>query len=372
MSRPGVSVPAPRPWLVDASARIDGTSDRPQWALDPGAGGVLLLDRNENRDPVLASFIQSLVADLDPRVITDYGFAEPVRARLAADIGVEPAQIALGAGSEASIRDVFAAFVAAGDAVLSPMPTYIMVPVYCEHFGAELVRLEYQPSREGPALDVDKLCRLIARRRPRLVYLPNPNSPTGTILTTPDLRRVVEMAGNAGAVCLIDEAYYPFHDFTVVPWLADYPHLIVSRTFSKAWGMAGLRLGLLAGGGGIMSVMAKLRPLNDAGALTLATVDRLLDHKAQVVDSVSRLQRGKAHFCDAMTRLGLAVHPGHGNFCLVDFGAADVRVLEAMERVAVFRRVAHASMAGMQRITATTQELFDPVIDRIAAAIAVA
>ena len=116
-----------------------------------------------------------------------------------------------------------------------------------------------------------------------------------------------------------------------------------------------------------MAVMAKLKPLNEAGALTLAVAERLADHPDQVAESVRRLSDGKAFFCDAMERLGFAVHRGSGNFCLVDFGAADARVMQAMEGIAVFRRVAHPSMTGMQRITATTKEMFAPVIERIAA-----
>jgi histidinol-phosphate aminotransferase len=365
-------VPAARPWLVGVGAKIDGTSDRPAWASGPGAETVLLLDRNENRDPVLTLFIRDLVAKLDMSKVSDYGNAEPLRSKLAADLGVETKQITLAAGSEVSIRDVFAAFVGPGEAVVCPVPTYIMVPAYCSQFGAKLIGIDYERSAHGPSLDVNAMCRAVGGCRPRLVYLPNPNSPTGTVVPAADLRRVIETAAGIGAVCMIDEAYYPFHDFSVVPWLADHPNLIVSRTFSKAWGMAGLRLGMLIGGPRIMSVLAKLRPLNEAGALTLAVADRLLDHKDRIAASVLRLGDGKAAFCDAMERCNLTVHRGFGNFCLVDFGEADRQVMEAMDHVAVFRRIDHPSMVGMQRITATTRQLFAPIIRRITEAVGTA
>jgi histidinol-phosphate aminotransferase len=134
--------------------------------------------------------------------------------------------------------------------------------------------------------------------------------------------------------------------------------------------MAGLRLGMLIGGPGIMSVMAKLKPLNEAGALTLAVAERLASHPDQISASVRRLSEGKAFFCDAMERLDFRVHRGHGNFCLVDFGAADARIMQAMEGIAIFRRVAHPSMAGMLRITATTKEMFAPVAEKITALMA--
>jgi histidinol-phosphate aminotransferase len=362
-------VPAEKPWLAVIEAKIAGTSDRPAWAIGAEAGSVLLLDRNENRDPVLAQFLRELIAALPTSVITDYGNAEPLREKLAAGLGVDAGQVMLAPGSEASIRDVFATFVEAGDAVVAPVPTYIMVPVYCRQFGAELAGVDYRRGAVGPLLDVDAFCRAISGRRPRLVYLPNPNSPTGTVLVEPDLRRIIEAAAAVGAACLVDEAYYPFHDFTVVPWLAEHPNLLVARTFSKAWGMAGLRLGMLIGGPSIMSVMAKLKPLNEAGALTIAVAERLADHGDQIAASVRRLAEGKASFCTAMERLGLTVYRGFGNFCIVDFGEADERVMQAIERVAVFRRVGHPCMAGMQRVTATTTDLFAPLIERIQAAI---
>lgn len=367
---PAYKTPLPLPWLVDARAGIDGTSDRPPWArLVDRPAEMLLLDRNENQDPGLAALIRSIVRDLPATVATDYGWADPVYRKLGDHLGVEPDQMMLAAGSEVSIRDIFATYIGAGDRILSPVPTYIMLEVFVRQFGASLIPCDYEASPEGPTLDVDRFCGMIGDAAPRMVYLPNPNSPTGTVVQPVDLRRITETAGRAGALMVVDEAYYPFHDFTALPWLREYPHLVITRTFSKAWGMAGLRLGLLLAQPGLMSHLHKLRPLNEAGNLTLAVLDRLLDNTDEIEKSVERLTKGKHYFCDEMHSLGFRVHPSHGNFCLVDFGEAEKPVLEALSGFAIFRKSPHRSMSAYQRISSTTVERFAPLVARIRQAV---
>jgi histidinol-phosphate aminotransferase len=361
--------PIPKPWLIEAESNIGGTSDRPAWARDPVlAGRLLLLDRNECRDPTLTASIQRVVRDLVPSVITDYSDPRSVYLALGKELGIGRGQIMLAAGSEAGIRELFDVFVEPNDGVICPMPTYIMIPVYCRQFGARLIPVDYVATRNGPMLNCTLLCQRIREERPRLVYLANPNSPTGTVFTVDELRRVIDEAGRNGAVMLLDEAYYPFYPSSAIPLLSEFPHLVVSRTFSKAWGMAGLRLAFLAGQRQIMSYLIKVRPLNEVSTLALAVLEQMLNRKREIEESVARLLDGKTIFCNAMRELGFEVQTGSGNFCLVNFGPFTDRVIASLEHVALFRPMNHPSLSGFQRVTTTTRECFEPIIERITAA----
>ena len=359
-------VPIPRPTLADpALVRPDRT--RPE-ARDPNK---LWLDKNENSDPVLAAVVREVIATLPSEAHFTYPDLAPLYAKLAAHVGVAPANLLLAPGSDGAIRAVFETFVALGETVVLTAPTFAMYPVYCKIFGARAVPVEYQASNAGPALSAETLVEAIARDRPRLVCLPNPDSPTGAVLALADLERVIVAAGSAGAVILVDEAYFPFHPETAVPLTLRHPHLVVVRSTGKAWGMAGLRIGYAVADARVASMLHKVRSMYEVGAFSAAVFEHMLDHPDEVMASVVRLQTGKRAFLDAMEALGFRVFRSPGNFCHVAFGARADKIHAALADLVYYRKEAAAPcLAGFSRFSAATPEQIAPVIARIRAAAA--
>jgi histidinol-phosphate aminotransferase len=357
---------APKPHIAAMSAARAGSSQRPAWAENEElAAQALWLDRNESRDPQLAAVLQQALAEIPVSALFDYPKIAPVRQKLAAHLGVGSDQLVLAHGSDAALRGIFEAYVGSGDKVLLPTPTYIMSPVFCRLQEAVPVVIDYEATNHGPYLPPEKIIAAIRSHRPRLVYLPNPNSPTGTALEPDELRAIIEEAGARGSLILIDEAYHPFHPRTVLPWLAEYSHLIISRTMSKAWGMAGVRIGYTIASRSVTAELLKVRPLYEIGSISLVLLDRMLDRVDAMQESVARLTDGKRYFVDEMRSLGFAVLRGEGNFCLVNFGDRLDTVQKALVGIAGFRRVSHPSLAGYHRVTATTRALFEPIVARI-------
>ena len=261
---------------------------------------------------------------------------------------------------------MFEAFVSPGETVVLTAPTFAMYPVYCRIFGARAVTVEYRPSNAGPALSAETLVEAIASARPRLVCLPNPDSPTGSVLASADLERVVAAAGQAGAVMLVDEAYFPFHPETAVPLIARYPHLVIVRSTGKAWGMAGLRIGYAVADARVAGLLHKVRSMYEVGAFSAAVFERMLDRHSDVLASVARLQAGKRLFLDAMEALGFRVLRGPGNFCHVAFGARADTIHAALADLVYYRKdSAEPCLAGFARFSAATPEQIAPVIARI-------
>ena len=139
--------------------------------------------------------------------------------------------------------------------ILMTRPTFGMYEVYAQRSGARIGYVDYQSSSVGPFLETDQLIERIRSDQPKAVFLPNPDSPTGTVLPPGALRAAIEAAGDVGALFVVDEAYYPFYSESALDWTQEFNHLVILRTTSKAWAMAGLRIGFAVSSESVASVL---------------------------------------------------------------------------------------------------------------------
>lgn len=328
---------------------------------------LLWLDKNENTDPILQAVVFKVLAEMDPHNVGIYPDAAPLYHKLAEYVGVSPYSLILAQGSDGVIGSVFRAFIEPGDVVLLTQPTYAMYEVYAGMSGAKTTTLEYLAGENGPLLRPETVIEAIQKRRPKLICLPNPDSPTGTVIEPDDLRDIIRIALEVGSLILVDEAYYPFYSHTVVPWIAEFPNLIVARTFSKAWGLTGVRLGYGIASSEVTAMLQKFRPNYEANTVALAMALRMIsdfDHEMRA--SVKRLNDGRDDFLSAMNELGLQTLKSHGSFCHVAFGSSADRVHASLNDIVLYRQdFSTPCMKGFSRFSSTTREMFAPVIDRI-------
>jgi histidinol-phosphate aminotransferase len=362
------------PDAVVARARVgvrDPLLTRPDWTTgarrDPG---LLWLDKNENTDPELAVVTRGVMAALSADTLYSYPESAPLYEKLAAWVGLGIKHLLLTAGSDGAIRAVFESFIDPGDTVLLTSPTFAMYQVYARMFGARVVALTYRPSASGPRLTPEEIVASIRDSQPKLVCLPNPDSPTGTVFEPEALRAIVEAAGEAGAIMLVDEAYHPFHPWSAASWVDAQPHLIIARTFAKAWGMAGLRIGYAIAHPDVARTLHKVRPMYEVNTLAVAAMERMLDHREAMEASVARLVAGREAFRGAMCELGLPTLETHGNFTHVAFGPAADAVHASLADLVLYRaNFADPCLAGYSRFSAATVAQFAPIIDRISRAV---
>ncbi|MDE2141108.1 MAG: histidinol-phosphate aminotransferase family protein [Elusimicrobia bacterium] len=355
-------VPPARKEIADARLQ------RPVWSsAEPRDPRLLWLDKNENTDPIFQEVIIKALAGIDPRSVTAYPDTAPLYRRLGDYLGVSPKSLILASGSDGVIGAVFRTFVGSGDVVLMTDPTYAMYPVYAGIQGADVVRMEYAPGEDGPVLRPETVIESIRKHHPKLVCLPNPDSPTGNVFAPDALKNVVRAALEAGAMILVDEAYHPFYDHTVLPWIADFPNLIIARTFSKAWGLTGARLGYGVSTPEAAALMQKVRPNYDGNMIAAALALRLIsDFEPDMRASVERLNRGRDGFIADMKALGFKALTGHGNFCHVAFGPHAGRAHAALSDLVLYRKDNEAPcLKGFSRFSATTAERFAPVVESI-------
>jgi histidinol-phosphate aminotransferase len=279
--------------------------------LNPeGRNGKLRLDKNEHTVGLPEEMIQEALSGLTAESIATYPEVQPLYEKLAGSLGVDVGNLMLAAGSDPAIKSLYELFVGEGDSVVLPKPTYAMFHVYAGMFGATAINIQYGADL---SLDQDAILDAISPDV-QLVAIANPNSPTGTVVEEAFLKKVVEKAHAAGVVALIDEAYYPFYSGTMLPFIRDYDNMVVTRTFSKAYGLAGLRLGYIAGSERLIDLLKKVRPMYEVTGVAVHFGRYILDHSDAVETYVEQVEVGKRYLADAMSKLAFETHPTHANF----------------------------------------------------------
>jgi len=335
------------------SALLNPNLQRPS-ALNstPRDPAALWLDKNENLDSILGGVLREVLESVPLLALTAYPEAGELYRKLARWVGVGPQSLLLTPGSDGAIRLTFEAFVEPGDSVVHTVPTFAMYPVYSQMFGARVCAAEYQRTAQGPRLDLERMVESVREHKPKLLCLPNPDSPTGAILQPNILREILMQCERVGAVLLLDEAYHPFYDWSAVSWTESSANLIVARTFAKAWGVAGLRIGYAVANPATIALLHKMRPMYEVSTLAVEFMSRMIDKSEEMVQAVARINAGKAFFAQAMCSAGFEVLPGEGNFTHVAFGEQAGAVHAALSGKVLYRaRSDHPCLAGYSRFS---------------------
>lgn len=330
----------------------------------------LWLDKNENLDPTLMALLHGVLLELSPLALTTYPEAGETYRKLAQWVGVSPDCLLLTPGSDGAIRLVFEAFVEHGEAVIHTSPTFAMYPVYSQMFGAEAYPIDYARTDNGPYLDSGAIIGALLKHKPKLLCLPNPDSPTGTTLAPDVLREILTVCEATGTVLLLDEAYHPFHEWTAIPWIETSRNLVVARTFAKAWGAAGLRIGYAAAHPETIALLHKMRPMYEVSTLSVEFMSRMLDRSAEMMRSVARINEGKRFFQEEMQSLGFKVLPTAGNFLHVAFGEQGRAIHAALSNKVYYRAsFGHPCLADYSRFSVAPQPIMAQVADLIKQAV---
>lgn len=286
-----------------------------------------------------------------------YGDPESVdlRARLAAKHRCLPENIVVGAGIDDLMGLSVRAFVGNGGVAVTTLGTYPTFTYHVDGYGGSL---ETVPYRGDGTLDLEGLLDLARERRARMLYIANPDNPSGSCLSAAEVERIAaEMPDET--VFVLDEAYVDFVDeSTVYAPFADN-RVIRLRTFSKAYGLAGMRIGYAVSGRRTIEEFGKIRLQYGVSRLAQAAAEAALDDEAFVRDVVTQTAVGRAEYRALGERLSLPVLPSSTNFVLFDAGTRDraQRLLSELERNEVFiRKPGSAPLDRCIRVTVGTAE----------------
>lgn len=302
--------------------------------LDPA--GIIKLASNENPlgpSPKALAAMQSVLAHLH---LYPDGSAHDLKAALANALGLSPANLVLGNGSNEVLEFIAHAFLSPGDEVVVSQYCFAVYPIITALMGARLVTV---PAQAGFGADIPAMLRAITSRT-KAVFLANPNNPTGTLSSREDVALLLAEVP-ADVLLVLDEAYVEFltdaADLLPLIRAGTHENLLLTRTFSKIFGLAGLRLGYGIGAPGLIAALEKVRqPFNINSVAQAGAIAALLDSDHIRATRHNNLQ-GREYLERSCHALGLEVVPSHANFILVNVGDGGA-VFQALQKRGVITR----------------------------------
>jgi histidinol-phosphate aminotransferase len=311
----------------------------------------LRLDFNESTVGCSPRVIARL-RSLDSEMLARYPEREPVEREVGRFLGLDPEQILLTNGVDEAIHLLCSTYLDPADEAVIVVPTFAMYAIFARAEGARVVEVRAGDNFEFPAEDL--LARLTSRTR--LIMVAKPNNPTGTAVSGDVLIEIAQAAPQAAL--LVDEAYFEFHGETLVEQTRHIENLFVARTFSKAYGLAGLRIGILAGAPRQMAMVRRVASPYNVNAAALAVLPEALQDHAFVGNYVTQVIKNRGRLQLELGNLGMHYWPSHANFVLVRVGPAHAEFVRALRDrgILVRDRNTDPGCQGCVRLTVGSDE----------------
>jgi histidinol-phosphate aminotransferase len=320
----------------------------------------LRLDFNESTIGCSPRVLAQL-RSLDAETLARYPEREPLESEVGDFLGLDAAQVLLTNGVDEAIHLLCSTYLEPGDEAIIVVPTFAMYAIFAQAEGARLVQVL---SGENFAFPFEEVLSRISKRT-RLIAVANPNNPTGVAVTGDILLQVARAAPQAAV--LVDEAYFEFHQETMLNHAARPSNLFVARTFSKAYGLAGLRLGILAGDSGQMAMVRRCASPYNVNAVALAVLPEALRDQEYVKNYVAEVQHGRGLLEGELRTLDLEYWSSRANFVLVRVGPAHAEFIQAMRTLGILVRDRNSDPGceGCVRLTVGSGEDMRTLLDAL-------
>ena len=311
-----------------------------------GRDGKLRLDFNENTIGCSPKARQA-IRNLASTTVSMYPEQESVRRELAHFFGVHNDELLPTNGTDEALHLIADIFLEPDDAVLLVEPTFAMYRFYSELAGARIQALRYDAAMQFPM----KALLAALRKKPRIFFLANPNNPTGSVLRPAELRRILKAATRT--LVVVDEAYFEFSGITILPWIRRHNNLVVTRTFSKAAGLAGLRLGCIFANRSITEHFRKAQSPYPVNVAALAAARANARDQSFLNSTLREFRRSRKELERGLTKMGIPFFPSAANFVLLFLGERAKEVVASLARQGTLIRDRSSDFggAGYVRIT---------------------
>ncbi len=312
---------------------------------------ALRLDFNENTfspSPRVMERLKLITAE----GLTKYPEREPVERIVAAHFGLQTEQVLLTNGVDEAIHLICCAFLEEGDEALIAPPTFFMYDVSISMMTRGLVKVQADETLEFP---FERFLAAITERT-KLIIVASPNNPTGATVSREHLLAIAKAAPQA--VLMVDEAYFHFHGESTMQDVTSVPNLIVARTFSKAYGLANLRIGMLVGSAELLKYVRKVSSPYNVNGVALDCLSVAIEDEAYLAWYVEQVRVGRERMMGGLAELGVPFFPSAANFVLMKIGPKHRELVVAMRRHGVLLRDRSTDPGcdGFVRITIGVEE----------------
>lgn len=325
----------------------------------PGAGEkVIKLNTNENPFPPSPRVLEA-IRTVDPDVLRRYPSpkADAFRAVAAAVHGVTPDMVLAGNGSDEILAIVMRTFVGPGDVLAYPDPTYSLYPVLADEGENRVRTVAWAPGFDLPI-------EALLKTSPRAIFFANPNAPTGTLVKK---SRVRELARAFDGLVLVDEAYVDFADESCLDLVHELPNVLLCRTFSKGYSLAGLRFGYAIAAPAVVAEMLKVKDSYNCDAVAILAATAALEDQAYARKTWQAVRSERTRLAAELVERGFEVTPSQANFVFARCprgNAAEIYL--ALKRQGILVRFFDKpGLADKLRITVGTAEQNDAVLEAL-------
>jgi histidinol-phosphate aminotransferase len=325
-----------------------------------GRRNKLRLDFNENTvgaPPHVLDFIKRYLTGVDLSIYPEYDHALEDLSR---HFGVCIDELTLTNGTDEAIQLLINTYVNDGDEVLILRPSYAMYRFYSELAGARVEEINYR----APALTfpLDELLEQITPTT-RAIFVSNPNNPTGTGVDVSGVATILAKASDAAV--LVDEAYYEFSGVTVLPLINEHSNLFVSRTFSKLYGMAGMRCGCVFSNSANMTYMRKAQSPYSVNAIATMAARIAVQDRTFVEEYVLEVLTARELLYVGLERLQIPYVKSQANFVLIQVGERAIEIRNELRSRGILVRDRSNELPGCLRVTVGTRDQIQQFLDEL-------
>lgn len=273
------------------------------------------LDKNERADNHITSFFNKLKNNITSDLISAYPEFNKIYKKLSRKLKVSSHNIVFTAGSDQAIKNTFELFYEKNKEVITIDPTFAMVDVYCKIFKTKQLKIGYDQNFQLRLKDIYEAIN----KNTSLIILANPNSPTGTLIKKDDLTKIIKKARRYGVKVLLDEAYHEFSTYNFSSKINDFDNLIIIRTFSKIFGLAGLRSGYVLSNKEIIKKYFAIKPMYEINSIAVKALELLLDNSKYIDSYLKEMREGEIYAKQFCKKNNYKFIKCFANFFHVDF-----------------------------------------------------
>ena len=325
----------------------------------PQEPGFIKLNTNENPYPPSPRVIAALKESASNllRLYPD-PLAAKLREKAAEVLGTRPERVLVGNGSDELLSILARAFVDPGDKIVFPSPSYLLYRTLAEVQDAQAVEVDFP---EDFSLPGD-----IAVKDARITFLCNPNSPSGTMVWPEEVSR---LAREIDGVLVIDEAYVEFADTNCIALVEKHPNVVILRTVSKSYSLAGLRLGFCIAQEGLIHGLLKVKDSYNVDRLSIAAGIAALDDQEHLRKNVEKIRETRGYLTESLREMGFFVYPSQSNFVFFRTPSTQVarEIYQQLKAHKILiRYVEYRRFEDCLRVSVGTKEEIDTFLDRLA------
>ena len=338
---------------------------RPYTPPTQGREHAMRLDFNENTIGCSPAVLAAITSALTGDRLAMYPEYNTALSQVAAFLDVPQDNIMLTNGTDEAIQVLVNTFVEPGSELLILHPSYAMYRFYAEVAGVKVHEVDYNVE-DGLRFPLEALLEAI-KPNTRAIFVANPNNPTGGAVSLDEIRQLLNAAPNV--LVLVDEAYVEFSGISALSLISQFPQLVISRTFSKAFGLAGLRCGCLISNSENIAWVKKAQSPYSVNVLAAVAASAAVQDTSFVDAYVREVISARTFVVSELNRLGIRQFPTDANFVLIDVGGRAQEIVDRLRKAEILIRNRSHELPGCVRVTIGTNKQMQQFISELEKAI---